>query len=377
MGVLAIGVALTVGAGSQGALLRGMRRTADIARVAVWSAIGSTTLGSFVVLLYGDRGVILFVLAAPLTTFFLGHWYVRKLGPVEGPRPRLAELVRSWRKLAVLGTTVMVTGTLVTVGNLVARAVIQRNLGGAALGQFQASWTIAMVYLGFVLTAMATDYYPRMTAVIHDHALAGRLANEQTEIALLMAAPVLLSVLGLAPWVVPLLYSGEFTDTVAILRWQVLGDVLKVMSWPLGIVVLASGRSRALLITESSAVLVFVGCTWWLVPRIGVQGSGVACLVMYAVHLPLTYWQARREIEFRWQRRVLAYFVLSSSLAVGVYLASLLSPLMGALLGVIAAVGIGLHAIGRIGEIAELGGRVARLAEAGRLFMIRMGVRQP
>jgi len=67
-----------------------------------------------------------------------------------------------------------------------------------------------MTYLGFVLGAMATDYYPRLTAAISDTATATRLVNEQTEVALLLCAPVLLAMLGLAPWVIHLLYSAEF-----------------------------------------------------------------------------------------------------------------------------------------------------------------------
>ena len=47
---------------------------------------------------------------------------------------------------------------------------------------------------------MGTDYYPRLTATIHDPVATNRLVNEQTEVALLLAGPVLLAMLALAPW---------------------------------------------------------------------------------------------------------------------------------------------------------------------------------
>ena len=103
-----------------------------------------------------------------------------------------------------------------------------------------------MTYIGFVLGAMATDYYPRLTAVINDHAQASKLVNEQTEMALLLAGPVLLAMITFAPWVIHLLYAASFTPAAEVLRWQVLGDILKVASWPMGFVLAGAGTWRGL-----------------------------------------------------------------------------------------------------------------------------------
>jgi len=57
-----------------------------------------------------------------------------------------------------------------------------------------------MTYIGFVLGAMGADYYPRLSEAINDYPRARRLVNEQTEMALLFASPVLLAMITLAPW---------------------------------------------------------------------------------------------------------------------------------------------------------------------------------
>ena len=117
-----------------------------------------------------------------------------------------------------------------------------------------------MTYLGFVLGAMGTDYYPRLSACIHDPAAACRLVNEQTEVALLLTAPALIALLAVSPWLIPLLYTAEFAPAVGILHFQLLGDLLKVMSWPLGFVILAAGAGRTfILVGECRARCV---CSW-------------------------------------------------------------------------------------------------------------------
>ena len=64
-----------------------------------------------------------------------------------------------------------------------------RKLGATSLGEFQAAWAISMTYVGYVVTAMATDYFPRLAATVHDREAANRLINEQLEVALLGAGP--------------------------------------------------------------------------------------------------------------------------------------------------------------------------------------------
>ena len=183
------------------------------------------------------------------------------------------------------------------------------ELGTEALGHFQAAWMISMTYIGFVLQAMGTDYYPRLTAVIRDHVTANRLVNEQSEVALLLAGPVFVIMLGLAPWIIELLYSDQFAEAVSVLRWQVLGDILKVASWPMGFIILAAGDGRTFMLTESLSIAVFVGLTWIGLPLIGIDAVGIAFVGMYALLLPLVFVLARHRTGFAWERSVHVQFL--------------------------------------------------------------------
>ncbi len=374
VGWLAIGVALTVAAGSQGALLNGLRRIGDIARVSVLSALLSTLLGVGALWLLGDKGVLFFVLAGPLSSFLLGHWFVSRLPRVQDSQTQFRELLEQWKTLARLGAAFMVAGLAVAVGQLVVRTIVQRELGAEALGFFQAAWMISMTYIGFVLGAMGTDYYPRLTATIRDHAATNQLVNEQTEVALLLAGPVLVAMLGLAPWVIELLYSSQFAEAAIVLRWQVLGDLLKVASWPLGFIILAAGDGRTFMLTESFAMAVFVGLTWIGLPIMGIEATGIAFLGMYVVYLPTIFFLARRRTGFAWQRRVYFQLILLLAVSVVVFTAGAWSKWLGAGLGVVATGILGLFGLARLGHMAGLGGSVGRVAVKSRELMMKIGV---
>lgn len=222
-----------------------------------------------------------------------------------------------------------------------------------------------MTYLGFVLSAMGTDYYPRLTAAISDHTAATRLVNQQTEVALLLCAPVLLAMLGLAPWVIHLLYSAEFGPAVEILRWQLLGDILKVMSWPLGFVILASGAGKTFVLTESLGMGVFVVGVFGGVPLIGVKATGMAFLALYVAYLPLVWWLGGRMIGFRWTRAVKLQALVVMGLAIVVDIAARWSDLGGAVIGLWLAAATGLWALMRLSTVTEAGNRLGRIAALG------------
>ena len=86
---------------------------------------------------------------------------------------------------------------------------------------------------------MAQDYFPRVSAVRDRDIDLGRMINEQQRLLMLLAMPIILFALALAPIIVPILYSPKFSPASSILEWQLAGDVLRLSSWTMAFVVLA------------------------------------------------------------------------------------------------------------------------------------------
>jgi PST family polysaccharide transporter len=366
VGWLALGVGLTVASGSQVALLTGLRRLGNLALLQVGAGFAGALLGVFAIWQWGDPGILAMVLVAPAASFVLGHLFVARLAKPAANTAGWREITVEIRAMAALGLAVMVSALATVAGQLIVRVIVQQQLGSDALGFFQAAWAISMTYLGFILVAMGTDYFPRLSAAMGSPEQAARLVNEQTEIGLLLCGPVLLAVLGLSPWVIAALYSPEFAPAVEVLRWQLLGDMLKVMSWPLGFVLLAAGAGKTFTLAETAAVAVFVAGTWAGLSVFGLAATGIAFLLMYAVYLPLVFWLANRRMRIRWSRAVVMQASALLGAAVLVDIAARLSAVVGGALGVMLAAAFGFWALYRIAQMAELGGKLAILARIGR-----------
>lgn len=361
VGWVSLGIALTVAAGSQRALLTGMRRIGDIARITITSSFASALVGIAAVYFFGEAGVVLLVISAPLAGFIISHIFVAKLPRLKTERTPLNKLSEQWVTLARLGTAFMVAGLSVTLGQLAVRSMVQQQLGTENLGYFQAAWAISMTYIGFVLSAMGTDYYPRLTAAIHDKETARRLVNEQAQVAILLAGPVLVAMLALAPWVIRLLYTEEFLPAVTVLRWQILGDALKVLSWPMGFIILACGRGTIFMAKEAAVMGVFVIATWLMLPIFGLEATGIAFFVMYAVNVPLLFVITRSLIGFSWSKEVKFDGTLLIVTALMVAIVGHFSDISALLLGMIAAVVMGLRSLVNLAQMAQLGGPLGKI----------------
>ncbi len=334
VGWISLGVGLSVAAGSQSALLRGMRRVGDLARVSIFSSLWSTLLGlAFLFLLPDPYSLIWFVLATPLASLAIGHWYVAKLPPIESSKTPFSVMLNQWKELAQLGVSFMVAGLATILGQLLVRSIIQSELGVQELGYFQASWVISMTYIGFVLNAMGSDYYPRLAVSIHNKKQVNRLVNEQAQVSILLAAPVLLAMLGGTPLVLELLYSEEFLPAADILRWQIMGDILKVASWPVGFVILAAGKGTIFMLTEIFVATIFVFMTWVLLPVFGISSSGLAFFLMYFFHLPLMMLVVFSITGFKWEASVVLDFILLAVASIIIFILGGVSEFLGILAG--------------------------------------------
>jgi PST family polysaccharide transporter len=302
VGWLGLGVLLTLIAGSQTALLQGLRRIGDIARVKIISAFLAAVTGISLIYLLGQDGVLWFVLIAPAISVAVAAYYAARLPRPLAPNDWQA-IGRQWQAMLKLGIPFMAAGLLTLVTQLAARSIILRELGLDATGYFQAAWAVSMTYIGFVMGAMSADYYPRLTEAINDHPRARKLVDEQSEMALLLAGPVLLAMITLAPWVIHLLYAASFAPATDVLRWQVLGDVLKVASWPMGFILLAMGRGGIFMGTQFTWNAAYLGAIVLGIEEWGLAIAGIGFWFAYLVLLGVAVFFAGRLIGYRPSRR--------------------------------------------------------------------------
>lgn len=364
VGLIGLAILLTMLGTAQTALLQGMRRIGDLGRVTVLSALVGTVAGLTAVWLYGEAGLVWFIVVQPLATMVIAMRYIRRLPKPTAARPSVAEIWDVWKPMVKLGAAFMLGGLATAATLLLVRGRITQELGLEAAGQFAAAWGITMTYVGFLLGAMAADYYPRLTEVINDRAAATRLMNDQAQLGLAIGGPVLLLLIGLAPWVVTLLYSAEFSPAAELLQWQTVGNVFKLASWALAFSIVAAARSKTFFLMELSFNIVFLTVIYFLLPVLGLQVTAIAFLVGYVVYFATVNILAHTLQGFRWQPLSLQLLALHVTLALALLALARTASHAAAIASVCLALATGLFGL-RV-MIIKIGpeGRFARIYAA-------------
>jgi len=312
--IAVLGSTLLLNAISSGqlALLQGLRRIGDLARANVFGSLAGSAATILIYFWLREAGVLPALIAAALVTLASSYWYSRR-APVASVAVGWRDTLHGFGRLLGLGLAFMWSAVLVAGVDMLTRSVITRQFGIDAAGIYQAAWALSGVFASFVLSAMGADFYPRLTAMIHDRALAIRAVSEQTEIGILLVLPGLLGALVFSPQVIKILYSPQFLPAADLLPWMALGVFGRVVSWPLGFVQLAMGASRWFAATETVAVCLQASLTLWLLKWFGPIGAAYAFAASYAIYIVLMLWVARALIGFSWSSSVRELIVASSA----------------------------------------------------------------
>ena len=301
--MVSLGVALgaMVISGAQLALLNGMGRVKSLAICNTFGALVGTAATIVALQVSGQAGVVAALAAAPLATLACSTWFVFKVAKRES-RPPFSEWRPELRGLLTLGGVVMF-GLLLTSGTqLVIRVWLEQGQGLTAAGHFQAAWTITSMYLGFVLTALAVEYYPRISAQIEDLVTLNKSVDAQVRIALLLGGPVLLWMIVFSPFVLHLLYAAEFQTATGILRLQLFGDILKIVGWAVAFLLLARKARGAFFVGELSFNVCYLAIALPLASQSSLDGLGLAYVGAYALYVVVVLILAYRETGFALQR---------------------------------------------------------------------------
>ena len=343
--LLGVAVGLRIVSGGQLALIQGLRRVSDLAQLAVLSAFFSTVIAVPLVYWFGEDGIVPSIVGMAAATLLTSWWYARRVGVATRRIPMWA-FAQEAAPLLKLGFVFMASGLLTAGAAYLVRLIVLHNSGVEAAGLYQAAWMLGGIYASFILQSMGVDFYPRLTAVADSDEDCCRLVNEQARIGLLLAAPGVLATLTFAPLVMIVFYTAAFQPASDVLRWICLGMMLRIITWPMGFIILARGAQKIFFWTEVAATTVNVGLAYILVELIGLNGAGMAFFGLYVWHGILIYVIVRKIAGFRWSADNARLVISVLALTAAVFGSTELLPIIPAMIiGTMATVGCGFYCL--------------------------------
>ena len=148
-----------------------------------------------------------------------------------------------------------------TIAMLLIRSWIIQSRGLAFSGLFEARWTLTFNYTTLFLTACSIVYLPILTRTIEP---------SSQRVCMLKTAYLVLSVGTLVCYLmvmfktplIRLLYSSQFDDAGNLLVILAVAAILRGVSWVYGMLIVATRKSRTLLLSEVLLNMVLLAFVW-------------------------------------------------------------------------------------------------------------------
>ena len=181
-----------------------------------------------------------------------------------------------------LGIILTVNGIINSVVFLIIRKYINTHGGILEVGLFQAGYNLCNTYVGFVFTAIATDYFPALSGVANSIKERNRLVCQQLEIGILIILPIIIFAMTFLPIVIIIFLSDKFLPIVSMVQWSLVSVLFKVVTWSIGYLFLAVGDYKTAFIIDNVYNLLLLISYIVFYNLFGVEGLGI-CL------LPITF----------------------------------------------------------------------------------------
>ena len=264
-------IAVTAG---ETAILKGTRQLKPLVVVQTFTILATLILTVPAYYFFGQAGIVPVIVLMALVTLLFTVNYSWRLYPLQlsGSKGILGDGMEMIR----LGVAFTMAGIVGAGSEMLIRSWLNLQGDLDAVGLYNAGYMITVTYASMVFSAMEADYFPRLSAVNGDVAATNETVNKQTEVTLLIIAPMLVGMIVLLPVLTPLLLSEKFMPIVAMTQVAALGMLFKAITLPAAYITLARGYSLIYLSLETAYFIVFVLLVMYGYRHWGLLGTGIA-----------------------------------------------------------------------------------------------------
>lgn len=265
------------------AILKGKRNAKGYAL----SLIFGTLLGGlvFVIGLYagGYQGALVGFVLMPALVFIPAYYFLGT--QAVGIRSIFAKFDRLQAlRLSRFSVMVCISALTLPLGYVLLRDLLMQHRDLSAVGLWQGGAKISDAYLQFI-TAIFSVYLLPTLAKLHHKQDIQREVWRVFRFAAVAVAVVSGIIYCLRDWIILILYSSAFLPMASLLKWQLLGDICKVLAYIFGYLIVAKGALKLYFAAEmfQFSMLLLLGIM--LIPRFGEQGATLAYFGTYASYL--------------------------------------------------------------------------------------------
>lgn len=313
---LSLAVAMGIASSGLSSILQGLGHVNRLARATLVGGITGLTVGVPLYYFFGNAGIVPAMIILALATFIFYAVNTRHIFRHDRTDFRWDMHKPIVKRLLSLGLILMLGGVVGTLTNYLINIFVRFVGTLDDVGLFQAANSLTNQYVGIVFSALALDYFPRLSAAAKEPERYIAVMNRQAEIVILILTPLVLALIFSAPIVIKIFLSSEFMSISPLMRWMGLGVLIQGITFPLSYLYIARENRKLYLWLEIvlSNVL-WILCSVVFYYYFSLVGLGISLVVRSGIDIFVSYIACNRCYGFNYTLKV--FMVIVSSLLLG------------------------------------------------------------
>ena len=300
---LSVFMALSIGGAGLLAILQGLGEVKRLAKASLVGGLAGLCFGVPLYYFFYDRGIVPAMIILAFSTFLFYYISYRKSKKSFPSSPSDLAVSREERKsltkkLLSIGFILLI-GTLI--GQLVSYAInLFVRMAGSIddVGLFQGANSITNQYVGLIISALALDYFPRLSSCAKDNDKMREVVNRQIEIVMLVATPLIILLIISAPLIIRILLTDSFLVIIPLMRWMGLGMIIQLLGFPIGYIYIAKDDRKAYIWLECIWTnICWILCSIGFYYLLGLVGLGVSLVVRASIDIIINLWVCHRRYK--------------------------------------------------------------------------------
>ncbi len=265
------------------AVLQGTQKLQRLARASVLGVVMGVVISIPMFYYWGIDSVLPALVVYSLATTIA---VMSQRSSVATPIPHvtLKETIDKGRGFIVLGIYLTVSAIVTNLASYLFMTYLNHVGDTEVVGHYQAGFTLVNKYLGLIFTAIAMEYYPRLSQVGASKRRTSTFVSHEMSVALWILLPVIAIFVAFGEFIVTTFYSSDFLVVVPFIVWAIIGTIFRAISWCIAFVILARGDGKIYLLTETISAVSCILLNVLVYKYWGLDGLGVAYLVWYIIY---------------------------------------------------------------------------------------------
>ncbi|HFV5745522.1 TPA: O-antigen translocase, partial [Escherichia coli] len=162
----------------------------------------------------------------------------------------------------------IVSAVSLPLGMILIRGFLIEYTGWKNAGEWQAVWKISEAYLSVITMGLSVYYLPRLSS-LYDHNSLVREVKSVASIVLPIVSLMAVAVYILRDFSISLLYTEQFREARELFKIQLIGDVIKVISWVYAYPMIAKKSTKLFVFTEIVFTITLVLLSYFFIKKYG------------------------------------------------------------------------------------------------------------